>query len=73
MVKNLPANAGDMGSTPGFRKTLTHVPQLPSPHTREPVLNKREAHAAAAREQPPLATTREKPGRQRPRTAMLNQ
>ena len=53
VVKNLPSNAGDMGSISG-RGTkiphamgqLTHVPQLLSPHTttREPTCHNYRAH-----------------------------
>ena len=70
MVKNLPANAGDTGSIPGPGRS--HVPrnnQVREPQLRarlEPVLrNKRSHHNEKpehrGKEQPPLASTREKP------------
>ena len=51
VVKNLPANAGDMGSTPALGRShilkvnYAHVPQLPSQHTLGPMFcNKRSHH-----------------------------
>ena len=67
-VKNLPVNAGDMGSIPGLE--IPHaVGQLSpwatttDPQALEPMLRYREATAmrspsTAARMQPPLTTTR---------------
>ena len=71
MVENLPANAGDTGSSPGLggshtpRSNWAHEPQLLSLRV-EPVLrNKRsrdsERPAHRDEEWPPLATTRESP------------
>ena len=54
MVKNPPANAGDLGSIPGPGTKSLHAGQL-SLCTLEPVLCKREATAARS----PQATTRE--------------
>ena len=48
--KNLPANAGDMGSIPGLRKfhtplaTKAHEPQLLKPMCLEPVLHNKRSH-----------------------------
>ena len=45
VVKNLPANAGDMGSIPALGRfhmppgQLVHTPQLLSLHTLEPMLH----------------------------------
>ena len=72
MVENLPANAGDTGSSPGLGRS--HMPW--SDYAREPQLlslriwslcsaNKRgrdsERPAHCDEEWPPLATTRESP------------
>ena len=72
MVENLPANAGDMGSSPGLggshtpRSNWAREPQLLSLHvwslcsaTREGRDSERPAHHDE--EWPPLATTRENP------------
>ena len=73
VVKNLPANAGDTGSSPGLgRSHMPHAEQLgpwatiTEPAHLEPVLhNKRgrdsERPAHRNEEWPPLATTRESP------------
>ena len=66
MVKNPPANAGDMGSSPGPGRShmpwsnKARMPQLLSlsSRAREPPLVKPAHHNE---EQPPLATTRESP------------
>ena len=71
MVENLPANAGDTGSSPGLGRShmpqsnWAHEPQL-EPARLEPVLrNKRgcdsERPAHLDEEWPPLAATRESP------------
>ena len=69
MVENLPANAGDTGSSPGLGRS--HMPRsnwatTTEPAHLEPVLhNKRgrdgERPAHRDEEWPPLATTRESP------------
>ena len=72
VVENLPANAGDTGSSPGLarshmpRSNWAHEPQLLSlcvwslcSATREAVIVKRPTHRDE--EWPPLATTRESP------------
>ena len=72
MVENLPANAGDTGSTPGLgrshmpRSNCAREPRLRAPAHLEPVLrNKRgrdsERPAHRDEEWPPFATTRESP------------
>ena len=72
MVENLPANAGDMGSSPALGRFPRAVEQLgPSATTAEParlepvLRNKRgpdsERPAHRDEEWPPLATTRESP------------
>ena len=72
MVENLPASAGDTGSSPGLGRS--HMPQsnwaratITEPVRLEPVLrNKRgrdsERSAHRDEEWPPLAATRESPG-----------
>ena len=51
MVKNLPANAGDMGLTPGPRRphmsygNEAHVPQLPKLHLEPMLCSKRSHHS----------------------------
>ena len=52
MVESLPADAGDMGSSPGLGRS--HVPQ--SSWAREPQLL-----SLCDEEWPPLATTKESP------------
>ena len=71
MVESLPANAGDMGSSPGLGRP--HMPQsnwarepITEPVHLEPVLrNKRgrdsERPTHRGEEWPPLAATRESP------------
>ena len=72
MVENLPANAGDMGSSPGLgrfhmpRSNWAREPQLLSLRvwslcsaTREAAIVKRPAYCNE--EWPPLAATRESP------------
>ena len=50
MVKNLPANAGDTGSTPGPGRSHVpqsneaHAPQLLKPVHLEPVLRNKRSH-----------------------------
>ena len=72
MVENLPANAGDTGSSPGLggshmpRSNWAREPQLTEPARLEPVLRNRrgrdsERPAHRDEEWPPLATTRESP------------
>ena len=72
MVENLPANAGDTGSSPGLGRSHTPwsnwacEPQITEPARLEPVLcNKRgrdsERPAHRNEEWPQLATTRESP------------
>ena len=66
-VKKTPANAEEMNSTPDLGRS--HVPlrsksctpQQSSPCALEPVLHNRRNPHTAAREQPLLTTTREKP------------
>ena len=60
MVENLPANAGDTGSSPGLGRS--HMP----PARLEPVLRKRRGRDSERpvhrdEEWPPLATTGESP------------
>ena len=72
MVENLPANAGDTGSSPGLggshmpRSNWAHEPRLLSLRGLEPVLRSkrgRDSERPAHRDEewPPLATTRESP------------
>ena len=72
MVENLPANAGDTGSSPGLgrshmpRSNWAREPQITEPARLEPVLrNKRgrnsERPAHRDEEWSPLATSRESP------------
>ena len=71
MVENLPANAGDIGSSPGLgrshmpRSGWAREPQLLSLRLEPVLLNKRgcdsERPAHCDEEWPPLATTRESP------------
>ena len=71
MVENLPANAGDTGSSPGHGDPPHAAEQLgpratiAQPARLEPVLHKRgrdsERPAHRDKEWPPLATTRESP------------
>ena len=73
MVENLPANAGDTGSSPDLGRSLPHAAELLGPWATiieparlEPVLrNKRvrdsERPVHRDEEWPPLATTRESP------------
>ena len=72
MVENLPANAGDTGSSPGLgrshmpRSNWAREPQITEPAHLEPVLcNKRgrdsERPMQSDEEWSPLATTRESP------------
>ena len=50
VVKNLPANSGDTGSSPGPgrshvpQRDKTHVPQLLKPARLEPVLRNKRSH-----------------------------
>ena len=50
MVKNLPANAGDTGSSPGLGRShmpwsnKVHAPQLLKPAHLEPVLRNKRSH-----------------------------
>ena len=80
MVKNLPANTGDMGSIPGLGwshmlcDNEAQAPQLLSLNTQSPCsANKRGHHNEKPlhlNEEKPLFTTREKPTQQqRPNTA----
>ena len=75
MVENLPANAGDTGSSPGLgrshmpRSNWAREPQLTEPACLEPVLrNKsgRDSERPVHRDEewPPPATTRESPRRE---------
>ena len=61
VVENLPANAGDTGSSPGLGRS--HMPQLLKPACLEPVLHKRshrnEKPVHCNEEWPPLTATRE--------------
>ena len=62
MVKNPPANAGDMGSSPDLGKS--HTPQLLKPVRLEPMLHNKRGHcnekpAYCKEEWPPLTATRE--------------
>ena len=72
VVENLPANAGDMGSSLGLgrshmpQRSWAHEPQLLSLRSLKPVLRKKrgrdsERPAHHDEEWPPLATTRESP------------
>ena len=72
MVESLPANAGDMGSSPGLggshvpRSDWAREPQLRAPVHLEPVLRNKRGHdserpAHRDEEWPPLAATRESP------------
>ena len=75
LVENPPANEGQTGSIPGPkiphmpRSNWAHAPQLLKSEGPWASALQREATAmrsphAAAEEQPPLATTREKPAQQ---------
>ena len=74
VVKNLPANAGDTGSSPGLGRS--HIPHaaerlgpwatITEPARLEPVLRNKRGHdserpAHRNEEWPPLAATRESP------------
>ena len=72
VVESLPANAGDMGSSPGLggshvpRSDWAREPQLRAPVHLEPVLRNKRGHdserpAHRDEEWPPLAATRESP------------
>ena len=71
VVENLPANAGDTGSSPGLGRSHmlwsneARVPQLLKPMSLEPVLcNKRSYRnekPAHRNKEPPFAATRESP------------
>ena len=72
MVENLPANAGDTGSSPGLgrshmpRSNWAREPQITEPARLEPVLRSgrgRDSERPAQRDEEwsPLATTRESP------------
>ena len=76
MVENLPANAGDTGSSPGLgrshmpRSNWTREPQLTEPAYLETVLHNKRGHdserpAHRDEEWPPLAATRESPRTER--------
>ena len=72
VVKNSPANAGDMGLTPGPDRspraeeqlslcattTEAHLPRAHAPHKRSPC---NEKPTLCNKEEPLLSTTREKP------------
>ena len=71
-LRNLPANTGDTGSSPGLgrshmpRSNWAREPQLTEPARLEPVLRNRrgrdsERPAHRDEEWPPLAATRESP------------
>ena len=72
VVENLPANAGDTGSSPGLgrshmpRSNWAREPQTAEPARLEPVLRNKRGHdgerpAHRGEEWPPLAATRESP------------
>ena len=72
MVENLPANAGDTGSSPGLGRShmpwsnWAREPALLEPALLEPVLRKKRGHdserpAHRDEEWPPLAATGESP------------
>ena len=73
MVENLPANAGDMGSSPAWSGRIPHAAEqlgpcatITEPVRLEPVLHNKRGHdserpAHRDEEWPPLATTRESP------------
>ena len=64
VVKNPSANAGHTGSIPGLGRSpmlwgnSTHVPQLLSPHTLEPVLCNKRSHCNEG--QPTVSKIRER-------------
>ena len=83
MVENLPANAGDMGSSPALgrsrmpRSNWAREPQITEPARLEPVLRNergRDSERPAHRDEEwsPLATTRESP-RTETKTQHINQ
>ena len=69
MVENLPANAGDIGSSPGvgrsrmLRSNWAREPQLLSLRVWSSATRGRDSERPAHRDEewPPLATTRESP------------
>ena len=70
VVKNLPANAGDMGSIPGPgilrmpRGRKAQVLQLLKPVHLEPVFHNKRGHPNAMKSSPHYAVTRESHGQQ---------
>ena len=84
MVENLPANAGDTGSSPGLgrsrvpRSSWAREPQIAEPARLEPVLRNKRGHDSERpthrdEEWPPLAATGESLAQKRRPNTVINQ
>ena len=61
VVKNLPSNAGDVGSSSGQRTKIPHAVGQLSPHAPTTGLKRPGARVPQPERENPYATTREKP------------